>query len=314
MPEYDHPFYKQLRRNDLPIAANQGGPAIPKALAQYFPPLPPPSGGPTEEYFLTLDLFDGSTAVCTVTSRWHYQTWKQTRTPEYRLTRNIDTALLESAKVDDILMFERQTDAIDRYRVSLVRSDTRRHRMILRANAGSRWGLINGVQPSTLTGIRRELDDIVKLAQEPFQMFAPRKLGQPHARLLRDAAFARLVKRAYGHRCAVCGTGWLVPLGNPGLDPTSEPEAAHIVPVELDGVDDLRNSLCLCRSHHWAFDKRILYVDPQGIWRVPPSSFNENRNTTLNDIELSPLIAPRPGYPPPAHEALAWHRQMVLRP
>src|SRR5690606_39350121 len=116
--------FKRLVKNDLGVDSHQGGPAIPKALLQFFPPLPPPSEHATEEYFITLDLFDGNTPVGSVVSRWHYQTWTKKRNPEHRLTQNIVPRLLGTASPGDILKFERQTDAIDRYRVTLLRAGT----------------------------------------------------------------------------------------------------------------------------------------------------------------------------------------------
>ncbi len=312
LPFYDRPFYKQLPKNDLGIDTHQGGVVIPKALQPYFPPLPAPTSGPTEEYPLTLDLFDGTNPVGTVTSRWHYQTWGGTRTPEYRLTKNLEAALLATAQVGDLLQFERELGAVDRYRVTLIRQSTARYRTIQKSNPGQRWGMVDDVSPETLTPMKREMEDILEASAEPFSLFAPRPMTNPHKRLLRDAAFGRLVKRAYAHQCAACGAGWLVPMLNPGPDPLSEPEAAHIVPVALNGSDDLRNGLCLCRAHHWAFDKKVLYVDERRRWRVVPASLSENRNSLLNDIDESPLRNPSKGYHQASDKALAWHRERVL--
>jgi HNH endonuclease len=64
----------------------------------------------------------------------------------------------------------------------------------------------------------------------------------------RDAAFAVVVRRAYGDRCALYGAGARGPLGQ------VEVEAAHLYPKSRDGSDDVRNGLCLCRRHHWALD------------------------------------------------------------
>jgi len=64
----------------------------------------------------------------------------------------------------------------------------------------------------------------------------------------RDAAFSIEVKRAYGFRCAVCGSSLQAPTGQ------HEAQSAHIYPKSEDGSDDLRNGLCLCRRHHWALD------------------------------------------------------------
>jgi hypothetical protein len=65
---------------------------------------------------------------------------------------------------------------------------------------------------------------------------------------LRDAAFSIEVKRAYGFRCAVCGSSLQSPKGH------HEVQSAHIYPKSEDGSDDLRNGLCVCRRHHWALD------------------------------------------------------------
>jgi hypothetical protein len=64
----------------------------------------------------------------------------------------------------------------------------------------------------------------------------------------RDVAFRLEIRRAYSARCAVCGDALSTPDGNP------EVEAAHIYPKSLDGSDDLRNGIALCRRHHWALD------------------------------------------------------------
>jgi putative restriction endonuclease len=64
----------------------------------------------------------------------------------------------------------------------------------------------------------------------------------------RDAAFSIEVKRAYGFRCAVCGSRLQSPKGQP------EVQSAHIYPKSKDSSDDLRNGVCLCRRHHWALD------------------------------------------------------------
>jgi putative restriction endonuclease len=46
----------------------------------------------------------------------------------------------------------------------------------------------------------------------------------------------------------VCGSGACGPNEEP------EVEAAHLYPKHLDDSDDVRNRICLCRRHHWAFD------------------------------------------------------------
>lgn len=64
----------------------------------------------------------------------------------------------------------------------------------------------------------------------------------------RDEAFRRTIKKIYKNTCAICGSSILSPDGHP------EVQSAHIYPKSLNGADDIRNGICLCRFHHWAFD------------------------------------------------------------
>jgi hypothetical protein len=70
----------------------------------------------------------------------------------------------------------------------------------------------------------------------------------------RSAAFRVSVKKLYKFKCAICGLGLLSPDGKPAVD------SAHIYPKELDGSDDFRNGICLCRMHHWALDSGWLSI------------------------------------------------------
>lgn len=71
---------------------------------------------------------------------------------------------------------------------------------------------------------------------------------QQIAKRPRNAAFVVAVRRLYGASCAFCGAALRAPNGQ------YEVQSAHIFPKRLDGSDDLRNGICLCRRHHWAFD------------------------------------------------------------
>jgi hypothetical protein len=71
----------------------------------------------------------------------------------------------------------------------------------------------------------------------------------------RSEAFRIGVRRIYEHRCAVCG----VDARGPG-DGSPIVDAAHIVPKSEGGPDDLRNGLCLCKNHHWAFDQGLFTI------------------------------------------------------
>ena len=68
------------------------------------------------------------------------------------------------------------------------------------------------------------------------------------SRTPRDAKFRILVRRAYGSKCAVCGSGLRSAKDEP------EVQSAHIYPKKHKGKDHPQNGLCLCRRHHWALD------------------------------------------------------------
>lgn len=311
LDEFDSPFFKVLSKNDCGPDTNQGGPAIPRDLWPYLPPLPPPAPSTvTEEVYLTLDLFDGDMPVGTVTSRWHYQTWSASRAPEGRLTQHIKPRLLKTASEGDILLFERRSDSLERYRVTLVRGQSAPHSAIAQRIGSARWGPL-GAAPLDLSAMQSEIVSIQDRTAEPFSLFEARERGQS-SRLLRSAAFRYAVLAAYDRKCTACGVGLVLPADQPAHLPPCEPEAAHIVPVELGGPDDIRNGLALCRTHHWAFDHLLLYITPERRWGVIAASQRENRNDALNDLHGVHLAAPVAGYPHPHEDALAWHREQAL--
>ena len=74
-------------------------------------------------------------------------------------------------------------------------------------------------------------------------------------RKARDSALPDQIKALYNNSCAICGIS-LLPPSNKKISPkyTTEAQCAHIFPVSEGGRDDVRNAICLCRLHHWAFD------------------------------------------------------------
>ncbi|WP_430727218.1 HNH endonuclease [Tumebacillus amylolyticus] len=89
--------------------------------------------------------------------------------------------------------------------------------------------------------LRNEIEEQVPSLTEP-------STSSVSSRRNREEKFKNLVKRLYDDRCAVCCSSLRDPDGNP------EVQSAHIYPKSKNGSDDLRNGLCLCRMHHWAFD------------------------------------------------------------
>lgn len=100
---------------------------------------------------------------------------------------------------------------------------------------------------------------------EPRDLFGSMGRGLPErqtstvSRVVRDTAVTREVKRLYDYRCQVCDDRIDTPTG-------PYAEAAHIRPLGRphDGPDVLENVLCLCPTHHAAFDYYAFAIADDG--------------------------------------------------
>lgn len=107
--------------------------------------------------------------------------------------------------------------------------------------------------PEERTGVGEIRSALEEIKQKSFGIEPKLKSGLSKERretysVPRDAAFVIAVRRLYSYRCIFCGVGLRAPNGRP------EVQSAHVYPKKLDGSDDVRNGICLCRRHHWAFD------------------------------------------------------------
>ncbi len=144
-------------------------------------------------------------------------------------------------------------------------------------------------------------------AQAPF---APAELLADRESILvsrqkRDRQFARMVKRAYGGRCAISGLA----LRNGGGRP--EVEAAHIRPVADGGPDVVRNGIALSGTLHWMFDRGLISVaDDMRILvshnKVPPDAAQR-----LIRPEQRLLLPENPRHHPHP-EYLRYHREEIF--
>lgn len=92
------------------------------------------------------------------------------------------------------------------------------------------------------------------------------RLREQCSRLARDQALRPKVIELWGPSCAACGLELF------SVDGAFEVEVAHIRPVSEDGPDWPTNTLPLCRTHHWAFDRHLFSVDPVTLClQVAPS-------------------------------------------
>ncbi len=152
--------------------------------------------------------------------------------------------------------------------------------------------------------VKRTMSQVRERSEGPFVSQVERPVVAVSDRILRvrDRGFRLLVVPAYEHRCAVCTLRlrW---------GSKVEAEAAHIIPVDENGPDDVRNALSLCRTHHWAFDAHLWTVDAQRrIVVAPVSDGPEVDLVALRAFHGNELIAPAPRTYAPDPVALAHHR------
>ena len=124
---------------------------------------------------------------------------------------------------------------------------------------------------------------------------------------VRSAGFRQAVMQIYDYTCAVCALNIRASSGE------SVTDAAHIIPFSVSYNDDIRNGMSLCKLHHWAFDAGLISVSETYQVIVSPSMTEQGPTASmlarLRDRQIWLPI----GEYRPAPEALAWHRQKVMR-
>lgn len=124
-------------------------------------------------------------------------------------------------------------------------------------------------------------------------------------RPFRDAAFSRVVRKAYENTCAMTG----LKLVNGGG--RCEIEAAHIRPVERDGPDSPRNGMALSRTVHWMFDRGILSIGEKGEILMATRLVPDQVRRMLNPDGRVTMPAAAGLTPHPVF--LSYHREFVFK-
>lgn len=302
---YDYPVFKVLSHNDTGAApGHQGGIVVPAELEDYFPDITAAitTISPTADVAIEVELVVGGMMVGRATSRYQYQTWGGTRSPERRLTSNLG-ALRNQARADDILLIERALDEPHRMRLTLIRTTDPEYAEVKARVASRRWGVF-GPKPVS----NRDLIEAEKAVQaaegSPFTLFdTSRKVTLSAVqRRARAAAFRARLLELYKGQCAISGEPITTPDGARCVD------AAHIVPVEAGGADDPRNGILVSKDLHWAFDKGLFYIDDGGKIAIPSQVRHTSKNTILASIAGKQIKAPTNPSLCPHIDAVRWHR------
>lgn len=309
-PDWDLPFFKVLANNDTGAASgHQGGVVIPKVLRPFFPGL---SGvisslNPTTDQRIEADLFVENRFLTSVSTRYQYQTWGGTRTAESRLTDQL-SSLRNLAQGEDILIFQRGIDRLDRYRLTLVRRSSDEYGPLQGLVAGKRWGILGASTPMSDLELADALDQEQQRESSVFSITDDKAIQVESRtfRIARSVAFRLSVTRLYGYTCSVCGESLKSPRGMIELD------AAHIVPRSMFGADDARNGIALCKRHHWAFDAGLFRIGSQREIIVPQSVKQIAANAVLANFNGALIREASESHLRAHADAFAWHRKNTL--
>jgi putative restriction endonuclease len=120
----------------------------------------------------------------------------------------------------------------------------------------------------------------------------------------RDARFRQNILNAYDRRCAFTGLRIINGGGRP------EVEAAHIIPVEANGSDAIRNGIALSGTVHWMFDRGLLSLsDNFKILKSRHINYDVDHILNKDLIAIVPnaqSLQPHPHY-------LRWHRENCFK-
>ncbi len=131
--------------------------------------------------------------------------------------------------------------------------------------------------------------------------------------VIRTRGFRQAVIEAYDYKCVFCG------LKIKSLkDMSWEVEAAHIVPHNEKGRDDVLNGLSLCHLHHWAFDAGWFTL--QDNFKIQVSSKVNSLSSDFGRIgnydfirilsdNNSKILLPKRKEIYPHQKAITWHRE-----
>ena len=150
-------------------------------------------------------------------------------------------------------------------------------------------------------------EELLQRVEYTFSTQNPIESVQTEGRI-REAGFRQTIMRIYDYTCAVCRLHILT------MDGESITEAAHIIPFNISGNNDVRNGISLCQLHHWSFDRGLISVDRN--YKVIVSNLMLERGPRewlLTNLRGRVILLPDHDTFYPAQEALAWHREKVFR-
>lgn len=141
LAEWTPPVFKILANNDTGNSpGHQAGIVIPVAIRFIFPTLyEGDAKSATIDHWITADLFNEEKYLATIRTRYQYQTWGGTRSPESRLTDSLGP-LRNLAHGGDLLLIQKHRLETDKYRLTLLRANTKSFAEFSELTDKQRWG------------------------------------------------------------------------------------------------------------------------------------------------------------------------------
>ncbi len=178
----------------------------------------------------------------------------------------------------------------------------------VKAREALRLVLIDHYFPSKRDAILqlcREEEAIGKLEQ--YDESDDKGTAERVAESIRDAAFGRVVRRAYDYTCALCGVRFM-------LDDVILVDAAHLIPFAESHNDSPTNGIALCKNHHWLMDRRLIAPCPghgndfsHPVWLISPLLDDRlEAHRACVEYKGRRVILPREERHRPSPEALTW--------
>lgn len=180
---------------------------------------------------------------------------------------------------------------------------------------------IHIAQKEVLSTKSYEVEKVSKTLQEakypinynPFEVKKKKKINSVE-KSIRKRAFRQAVVEAYDYKCAVCG----LKLNSPDMN-TWEVQAAHIIPHNKNGKDDIWNGISMCHIHHWAFDIGwFTFFDNYSIQLSSKIKELNKDYGKVNSIEILRNIENKQLYLPknkdnfPHMSAIQWHKENIF--
>jgi putative restriction endonuclease len=305
--EWDAPFFKRLAHNDTGQAVgHQAGMVLPKELRQFLPSLDEAATShlePTIDRYLRAEMFLGISHLTEAVVRYQFQTWGGTRSPESRITDGF-RPLRDLAAEGDLLLFQRRADALDRFRLILIKQGTPEFDEVSPWVSGRKWGpLFVGDAPVNQRQLSKARAQIADLSHQPFEVIRSHvlRVETRQSRIARSSIFRELVRREYDRQCAISGILVVTP------NMLHEVESAHVVPAHEGGSDDIRNGFTLTQTLHWAFDHGLIGILPNRTVYIPPRVKRMTENAFLRHFENKRITEAKTESLRVHADAFRWH-------